>query len=276
MLKVNAVGCDFTPECDYCPWTFNAMDPSARYTIFCDRQIRPNLHTKVNGRKYAWLVESYAVIQSVVEDVKRNLNTFLEQYDFIFTHHRELLTISPRCKFVHTGMWVKEVRVRPKTRLVSMIASAKNWCPGHKYRLGWAEKLRNSLDLFGSYNNNSIPKKELGLCDYMFSVTIENCSSNMYFSEKILDCFATGTIPIYWGAPDIGRYFNINGIILLTDDFDINQLSEELYYSKLDFVKENAERARFYEGSLPNFVMRYLPDTGLGLTPPVPSDYEYM
>lgn len=39
-----------------------------------------------------------------------------------------------------------------------------------------------------------------------------------YFTEKILDCFTTGTIPIYQGAPDIGDYCNAEGIVVIDDD----------------------------------------------------------
>lgn len=76
----------------------------------------------------------------------------------------------------------------------------------------------------------------------MFPIELENAQQETYFTEKILDCFATGTIPVYWGAPDIGDYFNEDGIIKYTDNFDIDQLSEELYYSKMDAVRDNYER----------------------------------
>jgi hypothetical protein len=75
----------------------------------------------------------------------------------------------------------------------------------------------------------------------MFSVAIENASYETYFTEKIQDCFATGTIPIYYGAPDIGKFFNPKGIITLNDDFDIDLLTSEMYYDRLDAVKENLE-----------------------------------
>jgi len=50
-----------------------------------------------------------------------------------------------------------------------------------------------------------------------------------------------GTIPIFWGTPDIGNYFNENGIIKLTDDFNISDLSVDLYHSKMDAILENYE-----------------------------------
>ena len=34
-----------------------------------------------------------------------------------------------------------------------------------------------------------------------------------YFTEKLLDCFLTRTVPVYWGCPDIYEYFDLDGII---------------------------------------------------------------
>jgi hypothetical protein len=75
----------------------------------------------------------------------------------------------------------------------------------------------------------------------MFSVAIEN--NDQYFSEKLLDCFLTGTIPIYYGTPSVGKWFNTEGMILLEDSFDIESLTEDVYYDKMDAVKDNFERA---------------------------------
>ena len=46
------------------------------------------------------------------------------------------------------------------------------------------------------------------------------------------------------GSPDIGKYFNKDGIIDLTEEFDV---SEEIYFSKMDAIKENLEKAKEYE-----------------------------
>jgi hypothetical protein len=113
-------------------------------------------------------------------------------------------------------------------------------CAGHQYRLSWAQKLHDKVDFYGR-GYNEIQTKEEGLADYMFSVAIENASYETYFTEKIQDCFAMGTIPVYYGSPDIGKFFNQDGIIFLNDDFDVSQLTPELYYGKLDAVKENLE-----------------------------------
>lgn len=41
-----------------------------------------------------------------------------------------------------------------------------------------------------------------------FSIVFENACSSGYTSEKILQAFAAGSIPIYWGNPDIEIDFN--------------------------------------------------------------------
>jgi hypothetical protein len=48
-----------------------------------------------------------------------------------------------------------------------------------------------------------------------------------------------GTIPIYWGAPDIGDIFDINGFVLLSPNFDVTILTKELFESKIESALKN-------------------------------------
>ena len=124
-----------------------------------------------------------------------------------------------------------------------MISSDKALTDGQRVRLQWVEMIGDQIDLYGR-GFNEIANKEEGLCDYMFSVVVENGFYESYFTEKILDCFASGTIPVYLGSPDIGEYFNKDGIIDLTEEFDV---SEEIYLSKMDAIKDNLKRVKQYE-----------------------------
>ena len=105
------------------------------------------------------------------------------------------------------------------------------------------------MDFFGR-GFKEIENKEEALEDYMFSVAIENNGFGMaaenYFTEKLLDCFATGTIPIYFGCSNIERFFNPDGVIRLDYNFDPSKLTEDLYNSKLDAVRENFELCKKY------------------------------
>lgn len=217
------------------------VDTGAEETFYVDRHISLAFDDDWSKKKYAWLLESANICPDVLEDIKRNLFFYVRVFDAIFTHNEELLNFHPKFKFAPLyGSWITNPKLYEKSKLVSMICSNKVMCEGHQYRLSWAQKLKDKVDFYGR-GFNEIQSKEEGLVDYMFSVAIENASYKTYFTEKIQDCFATGTIPIYYGSPDIGKFFNPDGIITLTDDFDISQLTPDLYYDKMDAVKENLE-----------------------------------
>jgi hypothetical protein len=217
------------------------VDSGAEETFYVDGHIEFAFDDDFSKKKYAWLLESANISPNIIEDVKINYLHYVRVFDLIFTHNQELIKLHHKFKFAPLyGSWIPNPKLYDKTKLVSMICSNKVMCEGHQYRLSWAQKLQGKVDFYGR-GFNDIDSKEEGLVDYMFSVAIENARYETYFTEKIQDCFATGTIPIYYGSPDIGRFFNPKGIIMLTDDFDITRLTPELYYDKLDAVKENLE-----------------------------------
>ena len=84
----------------------------------------------------------------------------------------------------------------------------------------------------------------------MFQIAIENAQRRFYFADKIYDCFVTGTVPIYWGAPNIGDFFDMRGILTFNHPNELKEilenLSPEKYESMLDGVKENFERVKKY------------------------------
>ena len=228
-------------ESKYIEWV---KDDSLENTFYVDDTISYAFNSSVAGKKYAWLLESKYIKPQIVNQVKSNPDEFLNTFEAIFTHNQELLSIDSKFKWCPAqGFWIKEPKVYEKTKMISMISSNKMMTEGQKQRLQWVEMIGDQVDLYGR-GFNEIALKEEGLCDYMFSVVIENGFYESYFTEKILDCFATGTVPVYLGSPDIGKYFNEDGIIKLTEEFDV---SEELYYSKIDAIKENLERVKEFE-----------------------------
>ena len=48
---------------------------------------------------------------------------------------------------------------------------------------------------------------------YKFTIAFENSSTSGYTTEKILQAFAAGTIPIYWGNPRVAEDFNSKAFI---------------------------------------------------------------
>jgi len=224
-------------------------DESVGRTIYLENAICQSIPNGNNvvGKKYGLLLESKYINPNLIEHVKQNYISYFTNLELIFTHNDELLQLDTRFKWCPlVESWIKDKNIYSKSKLVSMISSLKNWTPGHQERLRWADKLRGKVDCFGQIGI-PIHRKEEGLCDHMFSVVIENGFYKSYFTEKILDCFATGTVPIYKGCPDIGNHYNMNGIIELTDDFDISILTKELYESKRDAILDNLERVKRYD-----------------------------
>lgn len=252
--KFNLVGNTFThltdgnkgysvhgKESKYIEWV---KDGSGEATFYIDSTLAQAQIDETSGPKYGWLLESKYITPQIVDSVRMFPEQYLETFDLIFTHNQDLLKLDSKFKWVPAqGFWIKEPKVYEKSKMISMIASNKKMCEGHRLRLQWVERLWGQVDMYGR-GFNEIALKEDGLCDYMFSIAIENGQYGTYFTEKLLDCFATGTIPVYLGAPDIGNYFNKDGIIDLTDEFDV---SDEIYYSKMDAIKDNLERAKKME-----------------------------
>lgn len=73
----------------------------------------------------------------------------------------------------------------------------------------------------------------------MFSVAMENVINDGYYTEKLLDCFLTGTIPIYWGTEKILNIFDKDGILFLNSDGSLPEINEKIYRSKEQSIKNN-------------------------------------
>ena len=49
---------------------------------------------------------------------------------------------------------------------------------------------------------------------YQYQVVVENDCRNGYFTEKLINCFVAGVVPIYWGCPDLAKYgFDERGVL---------------------------------------------------------------
>ena len=141
-----------------------------------------------------------------------------------------------------------------KNKLVSMIYSDKiGRHEGYAPRHDIAKLYGSHIDLFGSGCNKVIEFKEEGICDYMFTIVVENVRENNtnMFTEKLIDSMLVGTIPILWGCSNVGSFFNEKGIIKFDNAKDIGdilpKLDRDLYNSMIPYINENIEIAKQYE-----------------------------
>ena len=227
---------------EFINWDFGSKDNDV--TFYIDGDMIHGINEKNDGkRKFLWGLESPQYNDDFINRVKNRLDDVLETYEMIFTYSDELLSLDPKFVFCPAGgYWIEDAKICEKTKLVSMICSGKQKTEQQKFRVDFANSHRDKIDVLG-HIYVGMQKKEDGLNDYMFSVCIENDTYDTYFTEKILDAFATGTIPVYKGTRNVVNHFNSNGILFL-DDINIDDLTEDLYYSKLEYVKDNFERIK--------------------------------
>ena len=214
-----------------------------------EKMFKPNLIHK--DLSYGLIFES----QSIIPLIYQNISHVIKDFNKVFTHSSELLNNFDNCHWIPGGgIWIGgnygkgEIKIYEKSKICSMVSSLKNMCQLHSFRLGLLDLVRvNNVDVYGIKNHIPIIGS---LKDYMFSIVVENYQDDLYFTEKLLNCFATGTIPIYLGAKNIGQKFDREGIITFNSKEELEKilptLTKELYESKLEAVKNNFEKCLEY------------------------------
>ncbi|MEQ8479308.1 MAG: glycosyltransferase family 10 [Hoeflea sp.] len=173
----------------------------------------------------------------------------------VLSSNAGLLAALPNATLFYYGTtWVgnwENLKVE-KSRMASLIASAKNHYPGHRLRHEAVAHIRErgaDVDVLGR-GYAPIEQKAQGLAPFRYSVVIENVREPGYFTEKLIDAFLCETVPIYWGAHDIAGIFDERGMILVENLADISaaieQMSEDDYLARLEFVRLNKDKAKRY------------------------------
>jgi len=280
-MKIQGIGLPFSYHQSSCsnrtPKSFSWIEDESDIEVWVDMQIPMAIDNPIpEGKKrYAWFCESRAVIPRLRQafDHEEIFNDIIDSYDAIFVPEKELANKHEKIHFCFAGSnlpWISpdDYKLNHKTKLTSFIASCKRVCHGHEIRHQLFEKIKENeteIDVYGSITGNPFGykmgchldgnpdkrwhDKSEALNDYMFSIVIENDVYDTYFTEKLTDCFATGTIPIYYGTKSIDEYFNTDGVIFIDGDINnmydiISNLDPMLYYGKIHAINDNLERLK--------------------------------
>jgi len=103
---------------------------------------------------------------------------------------------------------------------ISLIASMKNDLEGHKLRHKLISLDKSYTHQFLTPLGRAYEQFEnmvSALAPFRYSVIIENSIEPHYFSEKILNCLACKTIPIYWGHDSVKQYFDTSNWLFFND-----------------------------------------------------------
>ena len=235
------------------------------YTNLFQRHIDPK--AKIN---IALMMEGQEYHRSYYDYISKNNNNF----DLVLTFDKTLLERGENFKLnLYGTCWLHDsyINLWNKSKHCSMVTSNKTVTSGHRFRriiTDHISKNNMNIDIYGG-NYKSLPYmtskafspdhsgrhitngKINALKDYMFSIVIENSKEDYMFTEKLIDCFLTGTVPIYYGCPSIGKFFNINGIIVIDSLADLMNvlptITVDLCNKMKPYVEENYKTAQQYK-----------------------------
>ena len=189
--------------------------------------------------------------------------------DTYLDNHRyaRVFTTDPKLqgeRFVHTNplhQWMVKrdhdflTRLDPpeKNRNCSWIMRKIMVFPGHQARQRFLDRITGNIDfdLFGR-GYAYLDDKWDGLAPYRYSFVIENHQNDLYWTEKIMDCFLAWTMPIYFGARKIADFFPAEAMIQIDlNDPDVlekikSAIAGNAWRQNLDALRE-ARRRVLYE-----------------------------
>ena len=213
--------------------------------------------------KYGWLIESEGIVPNDYKLLRKNPN-LASEFNKIFTYSEDLLDKLPNAELLIScaNIWYGNIegdtarlnseQYKNKEKMCSMMCSEKLLTKMHYVRHNIAtQALSLGVDVYGKFNGGMfIPYKSKSLEKYRYQIVVENDISPYYFTEKILDCFASQTVPIYLGATKIDKFFNPDGIIFIKQE-DVNNIEKYLkQISVSDYESRIPALIEIYEKSL--------------------------
>jgi hypothetical protein len=188
------------------------------------------------------------------------------KFDLILTWDKEILSSCPNAKlFPYGTTWIKDFEVpEQKEYCITTLIGGKKMTHSHSLRHQLPEISKSitsiPIHLYNSINFSFKESPELRqmvstswkneLFYSQFHIVIENVTSDNSFTEKIIDCFQTKTIPIYIGCDNIGEFFNLEGMFqvkTLDEMVEVcNTITPETYQNMLEHVNINYEKSMNY------------------------------
>ena len=199
--------------------------------------------------------ENVILIAPEPKHVQKYYTSYLKQFSLVISnqknlnHHNNLLYQTSAPWFIKKNFdELYENNEIKKTKNLSIITSNKIFTKEHKKRYNFAlaikKHFKDKVDLFGRGINNFEDKWDV-ISPYKYTIAIENGSYNDYFTEKLTDSFLSMTYPIYYGCPNLNKYFSEESFTRI----DI----ENLNYS-INIIDEVISNTNFYNNHINSII----------------------
>ena len=208
--------------------------------------------------KILWVKESEEISKFKIHAIQNYKN-----FDAIITYDEDIMNQCNNAYFMEFGTaWVHDFdSTIPKKFQISHLTGFKEITKGHimRKKIHYKQnRLKVPKDFYISryggveniFDNKHLRDSKNPLFESQFHICIENSKQKNFFTEKLIDCLITKTIPIYWGCENIKKFFDTDGFFIAKDVKDIikicNSLNENTYQDKLKYVEKNFELSQKY------------------------------
>ena len=107
----------------------------------------------------------------------------------------------------------------------------------------WLPYWQHQRPIMKNYYGSCTSKWEI-LSQYRFSLCFENMQMSGYVTEKIFDCFLSGTVPIYLGAPNISDYISEKSFVDMRDFSSFEEMYEAVSSMNMEEWSSMREQGR--------------------------------
>jgi hypothetical protein len=189
---------------------------------------------------YSWLGDNFKYFNCIrIFYTPENLKPRYKECDFSLTF--ELWNDKRNLRFPNYLLYNvnPESLIKNKLDVEKILALKTGFCSfmitnaNASKRVDFFNKLSKykKVDSAGRVLNNigrKIANKIEFIKNYKFNIAFENCSSEGYTTEKIVESMYANSIPIYWGNPLIGSEFNTKSFFNYFDYNSEDDLIEDI------------------------------------------------
>ena len=216
------------------------------------------INNSINNYNILWVKE--------VEEISKFKQTALyhaDLFDAILTYYEEILTKCSNSWMMPFGtawVWDYDLTAQKKFQ-VSHLTGYKELTYGHWLRkqLHYRQsEITIPVDFYISrhggvdnlHGNKVLGDTKTPMFNSMFHFCIENTTQKNCFTEKLIDCLITKTVPLFYGCSNISNFFNTEGFFIAQTADELitiaNNLTPEDYYSRVDCIEANYLLAKPY------------------------------
>lgn len=222
-----------------CEWAYDRTRlPSADAVLFDPcltgptqyREIPVYMPDKLPGQKWGWFTyEQYHYFPMMKE------MDYMDRFDYKMTYHHDAeVQITFACPWAGVDNLLAPVPQKDKSKIVAMFISNCG-TGGADIRLAYIKELMKyiqvdsyghclhnkdaALRMGGGSHGNTMRDKINIISGYKFMLAFENNMVEDYVTEKLINAYQAGSVPIYMGSPTIDKWQIAPHSLIKTSDY---------------------------------------------------------